>query len=356
VEPEELTAAGVAGEIMDLAVEHCRRGESAQALSMLAAIRAQLDPPPALLRLIEGLEATGCNSPAVATGQALRVQIGGGWDSNVSQGITARSLVLGSGDNLLELELDPSYQPRSSAFAHASIDYSATLPAYGLNLQGGVAHRKNDRASAFDVTTVSAAASREFALPKGSLRGQVELSEVWLGGVHYQRSQSVAAQWLDTGRSGALLATLSATAGQYLTQPSQNSWQLEAGVFGEWRINGAQSVHAGVSLLRDNATRTRPGGDRDGFQLQAGGVMLAGGWRFKPHVSYTRWKSAEVFAPGLLDVQRNNRLTQVAFQAERPLSAKTSLVLEWRGRRAHDTVALYTYRAQVLSATLARRF
>ncbi len=341
---------------MDLAVEHCRRGESAQALSMLAAIRVQLDPPPALLRLIEGLEATGCNSPAVATGRALRVQVGGGWDSNVSQGITARSLVLGSGDNVLELELDPSYQPRSSAFVHASADYSATLPAYGLTLQGALAYRKNDRASAFDVTAASVAVSREFALSRGNLRGQVELSEVWLGGVHYQRSQSVAAQWLDAGRAGAWLATLSATAGQYLTQPSQNSWQLEAGMVGELRINGSQSVHAGVSLLRDNATRTRPGGDREGFQLQAGGVMLAGEWRLKPHMSYTRWKSAEVFAPGLLDVQRNNRLTQVAFQAERPLSAKTSLVLEWRGRWARDTVALYTYRAQVLSATLARRF
>lgn len=341
---------------MDLAVEHCRRGESAQALPMFAAIRAQLDPPPALLRLIESLEATGCNSPAVATARALRFQIGGGWDSNVSQGITARSLVLGSGDNILELELDPSYQPRSSAFAHASLDYSATLPAYGLTLQAALAHRANDRASAFNVTTVSAAASREFALDKGRLRGQLEVAEVWLGGVHYQRSQSVAAQWLNNGSRDAVLATVSATAAQYQTQPSQDSWQLEAGLLGERRINGAQSVHAGFSVLRDNATRTRPGGDRDGFQLQVGGVMLANDWRLKPHLSYTRWKSAEVFAPGLLDVRRDNRLTQFTFQAERPLSARTSLVLEWRARRAHDTVALYTYKAQVFSATLARRF
>lgn len=341
---------------MDLAVEHCRRGESAQALSMFAAIRAQLDPPPGLLRLIRGLEATGCSRPAMATGQALRLQLGGGWDSNVSQGITARSLVLGSGDNVLELELDPSYRPRSSAFVQASADYVATLPAYGLNFQGALAHRNNDRASALDVTSVSAAVSREFALAKGSLRGQLELSEVWLGGVHYQRSQGLGAQWLDSGSSGAWLATLSATASQYPTQPSQNSWLLEAGLLGERRINGSQSVHAGFSLQRDNATQTRPGGDREGFQVQVGGIMVADGWRFKPHMSYTRWNSAEVFAPGLLDVRRHNRLTQVGLQAETPLSAGTSLVLEWRGRWARDTVALYTYRAQVLSATLARRF
>jgi hypothetical protein len=44
------------------------------------------------------------------------------------------------------------------------------------------------------------------------------------------------------------------------------------------------------------------------------------------------------------------------FQAERPFTPQTSLVLEWRGRWARDTVALYRYQARVISATLAHRF
>jgi hypothetical protein len=121
-------------------------------------------------------------------------------------------------------------------------------------------------------------------------------------------------------------------------------------------VNAAQSVFAGVSLQLDNATGARPGGDRQGFQVQVGGVVLAQGWRFRPQLSYTQWQSAEVFAPGLLDVRRRNELGQVSFQAERPLDAKTSLVLEWRGRSARDTVALYRYKAQSFSAALAHRF
>jgi hypothetical protein len=355
-EQEALTAKGVAAEIMDTAVEHCRRGESAQALSMFAAIREQLDPPPAIARLIRDLEATGCNRLPVASGAALRLQAGGGWDSNVSQGITARSLVLGSGDNILELELDPSYRPRSSAFVQTSVDYSVLQPATGIEFQAVAGHRKNDRAPTFDLSSFSAALSREFKLPRGNLRGQLEVSEVWLGRSHYQRSQSAAARWIDAQPTGVWLATLNATAVQYLTQPSQNSFQWELGMLGERRLSAAQSVHAGVALQYDHATRTRPGGDRRGFQLSGGTVVLAQGWRFKPQLSFTYWNSAEVFAPGLLDVHRHNRLTQATFQAERPLSAQTSLVLEWRGRWARDTVVLYRYQAQVVSATLAHRF
>ena len=337
-------------------MEHCRRGESEQALSMFAAIREQLAPPPAILRLIQDLEATRCDRTVLAGGAALRVQVGGGWDSNVSQGITARSLVLGSGDNVLELELDQSYRPRASAFVQASADYSLVLPGPGINLQMALGHRKNARESTFDVTSVSASASRDFKLGAGTLRGQMELSEVWLGGKHYQRNQSVAAQWLNAESRGSWLASVSATSARYLTQPSQDSLQLEAGLLREQRLNAALSGYAGASLLRDEARGARPGGDRQGFELQFGSLVIAYGWRFRPQLTYTRWTSADVFAAGLLDVQRRNRLAQATLQAEKPLSSRTSLVLEWRGRWADDTVALYRYQAKVLSATLAHRF
>ena len=137
-EDEALSAAGIAGEILDTAVEHCRRGESAQALSLFLAMRAQLEPPPAILRLIQDLEATGCHRRQAAARQGgLRVQLGAGWDSNVSQGITANRLVIGSGANAIELALDESYRPRSSPFTQASVDYTLVLPGSG---QIGRAH------------------------------------------------------------------------------------------------------------------------------------------------------------------------------------------------------------------------
>lgn len=348
---------GVAGEILDTAIEHCRNGESAQALSMLRAMRAQLDPPPAILRLIEDLEATGCvRRLAEVNGGGLRLQFGGGWDSNVSQGITARSLVIGSSGNEVELALDETYRPRSSAFTHAAADYSLVLPATGLTLQGGLSHRKNTRESAFDLSVLSAGASREFKVREGIVRPQLEFAEVWLGGRHYQRTRGASLQWLWATPAGIWLASLSAVSVNYLSQAAQNSVLREAGLLFERRLHAAASVYGGASLQHDNATGSRPGGDRRGFQVQAGAVLAASGWRFRPQASYTRWHSAEAFAPGLIDVTRRNELAQLAFQAEKPLSAAASMVLEWRGRRSRDTVVLYDYQAQSVTATLAYRF
>ncbi len=323
---------------------------------MFEAIRTQLEPPPAILRLIQDLEATGCIAQQQPRGGSLRVQLGGGWDTNVSQGITSRSLVLGSGDNTLELELDESYRPRSSAFAQASIDYTLALPSSGLSFQAAAGHRKNDREPAFDLTTLSGSAGKEFSLAGQRLRGQVELAEVWLGKRHYQRSQGLALQWVIPGVSGAWLATASATRADYLTQPNQDATQLELGLLREYRVDAAATLHGGVSVSKDAARSTRPGGDRLGFQVQAGALLLGYGWRFKPQLTYSSWDSREVFAPGLIDVKRRNRLTYAVFQAEKPFSAQSSLVLEWRGRRSRDTIALYRYNAHTFTATLAHRF
>ena len=71
---------------------------------------------------------------------------------------------------------------------------------------------------------------------------------------------------------------------------------------------------------------------------------------------YTRWKSAALFAPGLLEMHRLNNLYVATLQAERPLTQQTSLQLEWNGRRARDTIPLYTYRAQTLMVTVSYRF
>lgn len=356
-EDEALSAAGIAGEILDTAVEHCRRGESAQALSLFLAMRAQLEPPPAILRLIQDLEATGCHRRQAAARQGgLRVQLGAGWDSNVSQGITANRLVIGSGANAIELALDESYRPRSSPFTQASVDYTLVLPGSGLNLQGSVGHRKNTRESAFDLSTASAAVSREFKVRDSIVRAEFDLAEIWLGPRHYQRTRGGGLRWLRATSAGTWLATLNAVKVVYLTQPAQNALQHDVGLLLERRLNAATSVSGGLSLQHDKANDGRPGGDRRGFQVQAGALFLASGWRFRPQLSYSRWSSEDVFAPGLIDVPRRNALSQAVLQAEKPLSAQSSLVFEWRGRRARDTVVLYGYKAQAFTTTLVHRF
>jgi hypothetical protein len=90
--------------------------------------------------------------------------------------------------------------------------------------------------------------------------------------------------------------------------------------------------------------------------VQVGAFVATGGWQFRPYLTYSRWESEDVFAPGLLDFRRRNALTQVLLQAEKPLTRRSSVVFEWRGRRARDTVVLYSYNAQVFTTFLVHRF
>jgi hypothetical protein len=193
-------------------------------------------------------------------------------------------------------------------------------------------------------------------LPIGVLRGQVEIAEVWLANSRYQHSDAAAVQWLVAGPTGAWLATATANNVRYMTQRTQDARVWELSALREWRLDAARSVHLGVTAQRDEALSTRPGGDRSGYQLQAGAVLLYRGWRLHPQLAYSSWDSEDVFAPGLIDVRRRNRMRQADLQAERPLGENTSLLLEWRGKWVRDTVALYRFQQQLLSATLSIRF
>lgn len=354
-EIEALSAEGIAGEILDTAIRHCRRGETAPAFSMFEAIRTQLQPPPAILRLVDDLQASGCR-PTQGNAGVFRIQVGSGWDSNVSQGISARSLVLGSGAGAIELELDEGYRPRSSAFVQAAADYTAGLGESGVSLQLGLGHRNNLQQGDFNLTTASATLARDFSVGGAALRAQVDLAEIWLAGRHYQGTRGASLQFARPDGRGGWLATAEANRVHYVTEPAQDAWQFELGLTREHRFSASATVYAGLFLHHDDATRARAGGDRSGYRVQAGGAFALSGWYLRPLLSYTRWDSKELFAPGLLDVHRRNRLVQAVLQAEKPLTMQSSLLLELRSRRARDSVALYSYTAHVLSATFSRKF
>jgi hypothetical protein len=353
---DALTVSGISGEILDTAVEHCRRGEREQAAAMFAAILDQLEPPPGIARVVRDLQATGCHGSFLAEARGLRVQVGGGWDSNVSQGITARTLTIGAGGNAIDLQLDETYRPRSSTFVQASVDYSLPVPVAGLTVRGGLAQRHNASARAFDLSSASLGVAKDIRVAGETVRAQAEHAEVWLGSVHFQRSDSIGAQWLGSTPQWAWLGHVLASRASYITQPSQDARLYEAGFLLERRLSPAASVYGQFAWQVDNAAGPRAGGDRKGYQARVGALLLAEGWQFRPQAGYASWNSEDLFAPGLLDTRRENRLTQLVLQAERPITPQTSLVLEWSGRSSRDTIALYRYKAQVVTVTLAHRF
>ena len=343
---DSIESSSIESEILDLALDACKRGEAVQARALFKAIREQLEPPPSLLDLIERYEQSNC-SGAVRSLERLGIQMGLGWDSNASQGINTKSMILGSGLNAVELELGDAYKPQSSPYAVFGMDRSFKLGSEGMG-QVSLQHRDNPRLSGLNLTQIAATASYPFTLFERPGRGQAEISRAWLGGGNYQHLTSVAAQWLLAGSSQPWLLNVSVTRSNYPNQPSQNAQQGEVGLWREKQIDSSVGFFGGVSLHHDEALSQRPGGDRSGWQYQVGVTIGWAEWQIQPRLSALRWNSRDVFSPGLIDVVRRHHLTQFSLQMSRSISQSEKLVLEWRSRSAHDTVPLFTYRGQSL--------
>jgi hypothetical protein len=336
-----------AGEVLDAAIAQCELGNREAALSLFAAIRSQLAPPPALRLLIERYEASQCAVASTRT-SALSVQLGTGYDSNATQGITARSLLVGSGPDAVELALDDRYRPRASSFAQGTVDYRTAVGA-ASTVQLSFGHRANVQTPDYDLTTLAAAGQTLFTALGQRTSAQLEWAESWLGGAHYQRAVTGGLRWLKPLPDGAWLAGLTGSRLYYLTQPSQDAMQTELSLLREWKIGPAAALTGGGSLIYDRALGARPGGDRQGAQAQVGAQFGYNGWTLRPFASYTQWQSRDVFAEGLIDQRRRNRLGQLALELERPVSATSRVVLQWRDRDSRDNIALYRYRSQTLS-------
>jgi hypothetical protein len=337
----------IEGEILDFALDACRRGEVRRAMALFKAIREQLDPPQRLLDVIIGYERSGCLVPDRLL-DSWGMQLGVGWDSNVSQGISARSMTLGSGLNAVELELGDVYQPKPSAYSVLGMDRRFKLGTHGI-AQVAFQHRDNPSVPALDVTNLAATAAFPFIWGDRPGRVQAEVSQAWLGGSHYQQATSAVVQWLLNGGTQPWIFNFATTRSTYFAQPSQDAQQTEVGIWREKQIDPTWGVFGGVSAHFDQARNLRPGGSRSGWHYQLGATVGWSEWKIQPRLSVLRWHSSDVFSPGLIDVVRMHNLTQLALQMSRPVSQGQKVVIDWRIRNARDTVPLFSYQGQSLA-------
>ena len=110
----------------------------------------------------------------------------------------------------------------------------------------------------------------------------------------------------------------------------------------------------GSIVLISSVAGLRPGSTIPAYD--ASKAALAGLCRHVAFEGSRRGIRANVVAPGLIDRRRDNRALQWTLQAEKPLSPRQTLVLEWRARSVRDPIPLYQYKAQSLGAFIQQQF
>lgn len=343
--PEIEAAPGIEGDIVNTALEHCRRGEAIPAMALFKAIKDQLELADPMREIISGLENSGCTGASVAPAVRWNVQFGAGYDNNVNQGIMSRSMFLGSGINTIELEYGDAYRPRASAFAVAGLDASFRIGHFAVG-QIALQHRENHSVPELNMTSLVASAIGPFTLLDRPGRVQIDFGETWLGGTGYQRAGSAGVQWLFMGIGQPWLASMATLRNSYANQPQQDNQLTEVGVWREKQVAPTLGFFGGMSALHDRALGRRPGGDRMGWRYQLGATAVMTDWLIQPRLNVVRWESRNLFSPGLVDVTRRHQLAVLDLQLVRPIARDQHIILEWRASNAKDSVPLFTYRAQ----------
>lgn len=344
----------IAEEVLDTAIEHCRRGERAQAAALFSAIKAQLNPPQQILDLILALERGGClGSRPPKTRWELRAATG--YDDNVSQGIRASHLTLGSSEYQVELAVDENYRPISSSFMDTTAGYSWQLADHlALQLKAGARHYPS--VSTYDLTNANATLKARFDVLGRPIEFMGDWAELWLANHHYHSTWTMVAQTPVLPEAPQWMVTTIAQTVRYHTQPQQNATQLQFGVSRQLHFGSDKAALVGVLGLWDHALGQRAGRDRTGVNLHAAGQVRLQPWLLTGRIGITKWASRQDFLPGLVDEKRRNTLVQASLQAEYPLSSSQTLQFDLQVRNSSDTIVLYAYRSYSFGVSWGVRF
>lgn len=347
----------VAEEILDTAISHCKQGEFAPAYTLLRALQAQLDPPPAIHQLISNLINGGCEAQWTApTHWEMRTTLGYG--SNINQGISNSTLILGNALTGRELILDDSYRPVASRYAEVMVGHSQPIKPGGPALQvtAGTRSHAAPSASPYDLAHLGAALTHTTPVQSQPVELLGEVTKLWLGGRIYHTSLAATAQIPLLPHLSSPNLAISAKTFRYHTQPQQNSNQIHIGITYPLHTSQRRSLFMGATGMADRALGQRAGGHRTGASVYAVGVTSLPPWHIVVRMDIAHWRSQQHFFPGLIDQERRNRLMYLALKAEYPLTPRQGIQLDLQARRSHDSIALYTYKSTHIGVSWAVRF
>lgn len=343
---ERLIARGPqhAGEWLDLAMIQCALGQDGDAESLFLRIEREFQPPQGIRDIIAQQRLQGCYR---WTAQPMwGVNAARGYDSNVNQGARVGFFTDSNG---VPLELLPEYKPRSDHYSVASGDYLRDLNADGDLAYAQVHLRQYDRQSDYNSASLFLGAEHPWRLAGWQMRSSGLLGALTLGGVLYQEQAQLqlraAPPWkLPKGYDFSLLGSVSRTSYQTLANFDSTTYELR-NVLGYHGAGG--QAQAALGYQRDLGGAQRPGGDRGGWSARLyGRRMLLPELQGELEFIGQRWRGANAYSPGVIDVTRRQNNLVLRAGLSYPLRRDQTLQFEWREVRNRENIEIFQYDAR----------
>jgi len=300
----------------------------------------------------------------------LLLELGRGHSSNVNQGVADLRVELPGPQGPLALQLQPQFAARPDGFYRWRLALDAPLPDapgwHGLAQWQG---QHFDSESTQHVQGLALGLRRPWLL--GAWQGQWLGALDWLerGGALQQRrwllqTQAQVQVQVPVSPGPQLrqwLLTARLVHSEVVQQPAFDGLQSSLGssLSGGW---GALQWQAEAGLDWDRAASAlRPGGDMRGWHLGAQvqlplghlagqPLQLLGQWQWQ------QWRSSRAYAPGLIELRREQSLNQASLALRWQQSPATAWRLDWRWLRNDENIALFAYRGHSVQLLWQQRW
>ena len=338
-----------AGAWLELAINHCALGHPAEAERLFRDIEVRFAPSAGILDIINSHRRRGCQPWQARSQRAFTMTAGS--DSNVNQGASNPVFVTGSGAERIESYLTDDFLPKRDSYLQSTLDWTRELSQRGTVAFAQLRVRRHRSVTEQDTNALLLGLDRPFRLGHWSGHTMASTSLISLDGKLYQRQLQLQARLLPPlklQRDTEL--ALSAALGR-VVYVSRRNFDADTGELAaqlNYRTSANQAQAAAGALL-EHGGGARLGGDRHGwyasvqwqhqFSERTGAEL---GW------SRQDWLASTVFAPGLIDVVRDQSTRQWRAALVRALAPQHSVVLELRQIHNRENITLFQYNSQVL--------
>ncbi len=330
-----------AGAWLDMALIRCALGQREEAQRLFLHIERDFDPPPGILELIAEARAGGCNEWK-AISQAS-VSVGRGMSRNVNQGTTANGSDLGLP---VDLPVTDEFRPTHDQYNALTLDYMRELGANGstgfVQFQG----RRYDHMRDYDTASLFLGAETPWRWGSFTVRGNVLLGAVTLGGKLYQQqAQAQLRTHLPLTLPYGMRLQVSGSVNHIRYLTLQNFDANTADIRTQLSYRGDRSyATASVGYQYDHATADRPGGNRDGWVFGAlGRYQLPRNLTGELGFNRQGWTNRTNYAPDLIDIVRQQRTHVWRAMLTYAVTREHSIVLEGRVIRNKENISLFQY-------------
>lgn len=338
-----------AGAYLEVALIQCSLGRAVEAERLFAIVETRFAPPPAILDLITEARATGCDKWQAQSSTSL--SLGRGIDQNVNQGASKPSYIVERDGGTIELPLLPEFRPQHDQYAFVSVDHTREVTPNGTIGFVQFHGRRNDSLGQYDTSSLYIGLDSPYRFGQWTVRAMATFGLTGFGGDFYQRQlqlQTRIGPPLPLPNHSQFNVIGGVTRNEYMTLTNFNSNTFELRGHYAYRKDN-WTINASHSLLNDRATNDRPGGNRHGHSsnLSARSDL----WKkVSGELSFTRqtWRSAQAYAPGLIDQVRDQSTDVLRGTLNFPIHKNQSIQLEARAVRNREDISIFQYNNRIL--------